>query len=140
MQTSGLVYQLVFFGLLFFLIRNGFDRARPACLRRLWHRFYVWTVPWAFVVVACGWLIREVGRQPWMVYGELTTADAVSAHSARTVLASLLVFGALFATLAVLDWWLIARLARHGPHDLVLGSDGTGRDEPEPGLVLVGRD
>ncbi|MBB5785750.1 cytochrome ubiquinol oxidase subunit I [Jiangella mangrovi] len=138
MEISGTLYMMIFSGLLFFLIMNGFDRARPAWLRRFWHRFYVWTLPWPFVVVACGWLIREVGRQPWVVYGELTTADAVSAHSAGTVLTSLVLFGVLFATLAVLDWWLIARLARRGPHDLALGSDGVSVDEPE--LVLAGRD
>ncbi|PZF79435.1 cytochrome ubiquinol oxidase subunit I [Jiangella anatolica] len=137
MEISGTLYMLLFLGLLLFLIKNAFDRARPAWLRRFWHRFHVWTLPWPFVVVACGWLLREVGRQPWVVYGELTTADAVSSHSAATVLTSLLVFGALFATLAVLDWWLIARLARRGPHDLLLGSDGSGGADREP--VLVGR-
>ncbi|RIQ13615.1 cytochrome ubiquinol oxidase subunit I [Jiangella rhizosphaerae] len=140
MEISGTLYMLIFFGLVFFLIKNAFDRARPAVLRRFWHRFYVWTLPWPFVVVACGWLIREVGRQPWVVYGELTTAEAVSSHAAGTVLTSLIVFGVLFATLAVLDWWLIARLARRGPYDLVLGSDGAAREEPEPELVLVGKD
>ncbi|TDD63889.1 cytochrome ubiquinol oxidase subunit I [Jiangella aurantiaca] len=139
MEISGTLYLLTFFGLLLFLIKNAFDRTRPAWLRRFWHRFYVWTLPWPFVVVACGWLIREVGRQPWVVYGELTTAEAVSSHSAGTVLTSLVVFGVLFATLAVLDWWLIARLARRGPHDLVLGSDGAGHEEAEPELVLAGR-
>lgn len=138
MEISGTLYLMIFSWLLFFLIGNAFDRARPAWLRRFWHRFYVWTLPWPFVVVACGWLIREVGRQPWVVYGELTTAEAVSPHAAGTVRTSLVVFGALFATLAVLDWWLIARLARRGPRDLVLGSDGAG-DEAEPGLVLAGR-
>ncbi|SEF18039.1 cytochrome ubiquinol oxidase subunit I [Jiangella alba] len=138
MEISGTLYMSIFFGLLFFLVKNAFDRTRPAWLRRFWHRFYVWTLPWPFVVVACGWLLREVGRQPWVVYGELTTAEAVSGHEAGTVLTSLVLFGLLFATLAALDWWLIARLARRGPHDLVLGSDGIGREEPE--LVLAGRD
>nr|WP_240477270.1 cytochrome ubiquinol oxidase subunit I [Jiangella muralis] len=138
MEISGTLYMMIFFGLAFFLIKNAFDRARPAWLRRFWHRFYVWTLPWPFVVVACGWLLREVGRQPWVVYGELTTAEAVSDHAAGTVLTSLVLFGLLFATLAVLDWWLIARLARRGPHDLVLGSDGIGREEPE--FVLAGKD
>jgi cytochrome bd ubiquinol oxidase subunit I len=144
MEISGTLYMMVFFGLALFLIKNAFDRTRPAWLRRFWHRFYVWTLPWPFVVVACGWLIREVGRQPWVVYGELTTADAVSPHSSATVLTSLIVFGVLFATLAVLDWWLIARLARRGPHDLVLGSDGAGHDlgvpDDDSRLVLSGRD
>ncbi|WP_026875166.1 cytochrome ubiquinol oxidase subunit I [Jiangella gansuensis] len=148
METSGTIYMMMFAGLMLFLIKDAFDRFRPAWLRRFWHRFYVWTLPWPFVVVVCGWLLREVGRQPWVVYGELTVADAVSPHSAGAVLTSLIAFTTLFAVLAVLDWWLIARLARRGPHDLVLGSDGPpgteDGDSDPPGdasgeLVTAGR-
>ena|SRR5689334_3395461 len=67
------------------------------------------------VHVIDGWLVREVGRQPWAVYGVLKTSDAVSDLSPSTMLASLIGFGSLLVGLAVLDWWLIARHARRGP-------------------------
>lgn len=129
MEISGFMYWFVFSGLLLFLIKNAFDRMRPAPFRRFWHRFYVWTIPWPFFVVVCGWLLREVGRQPWVVYGELTVDDAVAPHSAATVATSLAVFGTLFVVLAVIDWWLIARLARRGPHGMALGSDVAGDED-----------
>lgn len=140
MQTAGFLYFLVFVGMLLLLIKNGFDRARPAFIRRFWHRVYVWTIPLPFVVVICGWLIREVGRQPWLVFGELTVADAVAPNSTGRVLTSLIVFGTAFVVLAVVDWWLIARLARRGPHRMVLGSDlaglDDGDDDPRPDALV----
>ncbi|PSL06675.1 cytochrome d ubiquinol oxidase subunit I [Haloactinopolyspora alba] len=148
MDLSGYAFGLIFVVLPFLLIKNAFDRARPRRLRRFWHRFYVWIVPWPFVVVVCGWLVREVGRQPWMVYGELTVDEAVSSRSAGTVLISLLVFGTVFAALAAADWWLIARLARRGPHGMVLGGslvgdggDGEGGDgvDGEAGVAPADR-
>jgi len=145
MDLSGYLFVLIFTGLLFFLIMNAFDRIRPVRLRRFWQRFYVWIIPWPFIVAICGWLLREVGRQPWMVYGELTVADAVSPRSAGSVLASLLIFGTVLLVLAGTDWWLIARLARRGPHDMALGADADTVDEidddgvsGEP-LTLVGQ-
>jgi cytochrome d ubiquinol oxidase subunit I len=75
------------------------------------------TVPVPFLTAIDGWLVREVGRQPWAVYGVLKTTDAVSDLSPGPMLASLIGFGALLIGLAVLDWWLIARHARRGPGD-----------------------
>lgn len=131
MEQLGFFYLLIFFALLLLLIKNGFDRARPAFFRRFWHRFYVWTIPLPLVAVVCGWLVREVGRQPWMIVGELTVADAVSSNSFGAVLTSLIVFTTIFVVLAAITWGLMARLARRGPHGLVLGSDFAGLSELE---------
>jgi cytochrome d ubiquinol oxidase subunit I len=75
------------------------------------------TVPLPFLTAIDGWLVREVGRQPWAVYGVLKTADAASSLNPSTMLASLIGFGGLLVGLALLDWWLIARHARRGPSD-----------------------
>lgn len=72
-------------------------------------------IPLPFVAAIGGWLFREVGRQPWLVQGLLSTADAVSHVSRDQVLVSFVAFTAVFAVLAVADWVLIARLARRGP-------------------------
>ncbi|NUT49310.1 MAG: cytochrome ubiquinol oxidase subunit I [Saccharothrix sp.] len=72
-------------------------------------------IPLPFVAAIGGWLFREVGRQPWLVQGLLTTRDAMSHVSRDQVLVSFIAFTAVFAALAVADWVLIARLARRGP-------------------------
>jgi cytochrome bd ubiquinol oxidase subunit I len=89
----------------------------------------VLTIPIPFITAIGGWLVREVGRQPWAVYGVLKTSDAVSSLDAGTLRASLLGFGGLLVALALVDWWLIARHARRGPGDEFLPV------EPEPAEV-----
>jgi cytochrome d ubiquinol oxidase subunit I len=90
-------------------------------------------MPLPFVAAVGGWLFREVGRQPWAVYGMLRTSDAVSQLSRTTVAASLIGFTALLLTLAVVDWWLLARYARRGPEDVPLGAP----PRPEPAAELL---
>jgi cytochrome bd ubiquinol oxidase subunit I len=77
-------------------------------------------IPLPFVAAIGGWLFREVGRQPWLIQGVLTTQDAMSHVSRDQLLVSFIAFTAVFAVLAVADWVLIARLARRGP----VSSDG----------------
>jgi cytochrome d ubiquinol oxidase subunit I len=72
-------------------------------------------VPIPFAAAICGWLLREEGRQPWLINGLLRTADAMSPVGAGSVLASLIGFSAVFVLLAIADWILIARLAGRGP-------------------------
>ena len=83
--------------------------------RRWALRLAIAAVPWPFAAAISGWLVREIGRQPWLVYGLLRTEDAASQTDPTTMLVSLLVFTALFAGLAVADWRLIAKVARRGP-------------------------
>ncbi len=77
-------------------------------------------VPLPFVAAISGWLVREVGRQPWIAYGLLPTADAVSPASGNTMLASYIAFTALLGLLAIADWVLLAKYAHRGP-DVDLG-------------------
>ncbi|WP_439663316.1 cytochrome ubiquinol oxidase subunit I [Lentzea sp. HUAS TT2] len=72
-------------------------------------------IPLPFVAAVFGWLFREIGRQPWLIYGLLRTEDAVSHVDASQILLSLIVFTSLFVVLACVDWALIARAVRRGP-------------------------
>jgi cytochrome bd ubiquinol oxidase subunit I len=75
----------------------------------------VFAIPLPFIAAIGGWVVREVGRQPWLVYGLLRTDDAMSPVSATEMLISFLAFTGVFAALAVADWVLISRIARRGP-------------------------
>jgi len=66
-----------------------------------------------------GWAAAEVGRQPWIVYGLLKTADAASkAVSAGEVLTSLIIFGLIYLVLLVLWLVVLAAKIREGPPEL----------------------
>ena len=56
------------------------------------HRFAVAMTPAGFVAVIAGWITTEVGRQPWVVYGQLRTAAAVSPIATPGVGGSLIAF------------------------------------------------
>ncbi|GAB2865781.1 cytochrome ubiquinol oxidase subunit I [Lentzea nigeriaca] len=72
-------------------------------------------IPLPFLAAILGWVFREVGRQPWLIYGLLRTEDAVSQVDSSQILLSLIVFSSLFVVLACVDWALIARAVRRGP-------------------------
>jgi cytochrome bd ubiquinol oxidase subunit I len=60
--------------------------------QRLFLRFATAMGPAGIIAIIAGWVTTEVGRQPWVVYGVMRTADAVSHHSALEMSASLLIF------------------------------------------------
>lgn len=93
--------------------------------------FLTLVIPVPFVIAVLGWLAREIGRQPWVVVGVLRTADAASAHTSTTVLVSLGVLVGLVAALAVVDWAVLARLARRGPQEPTLGAPPLAAREPD---------
>ncbi|WP_327351172.1 cytochrome ubiquinol oxidase subunit I [Streptomyces sp. NBC_01304] len=97
------------------LWKNRLMRWRPA----LW--VLLATVPFPFIASVGGWVVREVGRQPWLVYGQLTVEDALSNVSTAALAVSCAVFIALFLALAVTNWTLITRFARRGPDATQLG-------------------
>jgi cytochrome bd ubiquinol oxidase subunit I len=100
-------------------------------------RWYLWaavfTIPLPFLAAFAGWLLTEVGRQPWIVYGLLRTVDASSPSvSEWTVGVSLGVFITLYAALGVTDFVLMRRYARVDPAP----ASPVDRAVPVPGLGL----
>ncbi|MGC5016699.1 cytochrome ubiquinol oxidase subunit I [Streptosporangium sp. DT93] len=78
--------------------------------------------PLPFVAAILGWLARENGRQPWMINGRLTVADAMSPGlTPAMVTGSLVAFAGLLGLLAIVDYVLIARTVRRGPAAVTLG-------------------
>jgi cytochrome d ubiquinol oxidase subunit I len=72
--------------------------------------------PFPYIAVVAGWMTAELGRQPWLVYGLLRTADGGSPNvHAGTVLFTLIGFCGLYALLSLLFLHLIAREIAHGP-------------------------
>ncbi|MFD9434136.1 cytochrome ubiquinol oxidase subunit I [Streptomyces sp. NPDC060002] len=106
--------------------------------RRLRMRLPAFLLPLGFIAIICGWLSREVGRQPWMVSGELTVREAVADVSPGGMLASFVVFTVVLTVLAVVDWVLISRYARLGPDEGLLGDAGLFPDAAERTVLEEG--
>ena len=71
--------------------------------------------PLGFAALEAGWVVTEAGRQPWVIYGILRTADAVT--PVDDVAGSLAVFTLLYLTLAAIVVAFLRRLARGSlPH------------------------
>jgi cytochrome d ubiquinol oxidase subunit I len=83
-------------------------------------RWLLWPVflsfPLPFVAILTGWYTAEVGRQPWVVYGVLRTADAMTPFlTARAVTVSLVVFCTIYTLIFAFGIFYIYRLLRIGP-------------------------
>ncbi len=79
-------------------------------------RVLLWSIPLPYIAGQLGWIVAEVGRQPWIVYGLLKTADAVSkAIEPSQVLVSLIGFTLFYGALGIIDIYLLAKYARKGP-------------------------
>ncbi|XIE80465.1 cytochrome ubiquinol oxidase subunit I [Streptomyces sp. SBR177] len=138
-RGAGLVMLLCFALMMYF----AFAGVILACFKRAVFRFRLWhlalmaAVPLPYLAMISGWVFREAGRQPWVVYRLLRTEDAVSGLSPGAMRLSLVVFATLFALLAVLNAWLLARHARRGPVDAGLGHDERAdRNAPDPAAAL----
>ncbi|WP_406062791.1 cytochrome ubiquinol oxidase subunit I [Streptomyces sp. NBC_01077] len=123
---GGALLMLISFALMMYLCFAGVILAafKKVVLRfRLWHLVLMAAVPLPYIAMISGWVFRESGRQPWVVYGLLKTEDAVSGLSPGIMRLSLTVFTTVFVLLAVLNAWLLTRHARRGPVDAGLGHD-----------------
>ncbi|MEW2359502.1 cytochrome ubiquinol oxidase subunit I [Spirillospora sp. NPDC029432] len=121
-----LAWALMFLLAAFALVKLPFGRwlARG----RIFHVVLIAAVPLPYVAMLSGWVFREIGRQPWVVYGVLKTEDAVSEVGPGLMTASFTAFTVLFAALIAVNAWLLVRHARRGPDAAALGAPPPERD------------
>ena len=100
-------------------------------------RLAMWMGPAGLVAVLAGWVTTEVGRQPWVVYGVLRTADASSGHGAGTLSLSLGLFVVAYLFVFGVGIAYVLRLVRKGPQNFENasppdGGPGQGRTPARP--------
>lgn len=82
----------------------------------LFLKVMLYSIPLPYIANQLGWVVAEVGRQPWIVYGVLKTSDAVSKSvSMGQVVGSLVGFTLLYGFLGAVDIYLLIKFARKGP-------------------------
>jgi cytochrome d ubiquinol oxidase subunit I len=83
-------------------------------------RWMLWilmlAMPFPFIANTAGWLVAELGRQPWLAYGLLRTSEGVSPQlSSGNVLFTLIGFAGMYLIIGLLYILLIVREVDHGP-------------------------
>ncbi len=83
---------------------------------RWFYRAAIAAIATPFLANSFGWIFTELGRQPWLVFGQLRTSAGVSPGvGAGSVLLSLTTFTLLYGGLALVEIGLLLRLIRKGP-------------------------
>ncbi|WP_164963694.1 cytochrome ubiquinol oxidase subunit I [Rubrivivax sp. JA1026] len=78
-------------------------------------RFATWMGPAGVIAILAGWFTTEIGRQPWIVYGVMRTADAVSNHSAQVMGTTLAVFVVMYFAVFGIGLRYMLKLVAKGP-------------------------
>lgn len=78
-------------------------------------KLMLYSIPLPYLAIQMGWIVAEVGRQPWIVYGIMKTSDAASPIATSQVGTSLVAFILVYALLGAVGYYLIFKYARKGP-------------------------
>ncbi|MBF0111623.1 MAG: cytochrome ubiquinol oxidase subunit I [Desulfamplus sp.] len=78
-------------------------------------KIMLFSIPLPYIAIEMGWVLAEVGRQPWIVYGLMKTSDAVSPVHGYQVMISLIAFIVIYALLGGVGYYLIGKHALKGP-------------------------
>jgi cytochrome d ubiquinol oxidase subunit I len=113
---------MVFLGLaMVFLVLWGLWKWRKGELRppttpgqvRFW-RWWSYALPLGFLATYMGWVVREVGRQPWIIYGVMRTRDGMSPVSIGVAAGSLTLFVVLYSTFLWVFVFFTRRVVKQG--------------------------
>jgi len=72
-------------------------------------------IPLPYIAIQAGWVLAEVGRQPWIVYGLMRTGDAASPVDGLQVMTTLVAFILVYGLLGAVGYYLIGKNAIKGP-------------------------
>jgi cytochrome d ubiquinol oxidase subunit I len=109
MLTAGLLMILLALPALYLVLRGRLDPAPKAV------GLLLWTIPLPYLANTSGWILAEVGRQPWIVYELMLTRAGLSVVvSGGMVLLSLVAFILIYGALMAVDIYLLLKFARKG--------------------------
>ena len=83
--------------------------------RTLFLKFLLWAIPVPFLACEFGWILAELGRQPWAIQGILPTFMATSSLSVTDVALSLICFIAIYTVFLLIEMYLMIKAVKKGP-------------------------
>ena len=75
----------------------------------------LWTIPLAYIAGQAGWIVAEVGRQPWAIQDILPTGASVSKLATSSVQTTFFVFLFLFTVLLIAEIGIMVKAIKKGP-------------------------
>ena len=83
--------------------------------KMLLFRFFPLAIILSYIANSSGWILTEVGRQPWIVFGLLKTVDGVSSQTLTTMLISLIGYFVVYLALMIANVYLLVKYSKAGP-------------------------
>lgn len=110
MIILGVYFILLFIIGLIWIKKNKFADAR-------WLQWtFLWTIPLAYIASQAGWIVAEVGRQPWAIQDILPTNASISQLSTSSVQVTFFIFLVLFTILLIAEIGIMVKAIKKGPN------------------------
>lgn len=103
--TLLLLVSLTYFFILF--------KKKPLTEKRWLLKLFVIAIPLGYIALEAGWVVTEVGRQPWIIYGIMRTKDAVTPMPG--IAYSFYIFSAIYVSLSIIVTFLLYRQIKMVP-------------------------
>lgn len=95
---------------------------------KIYWAVFIWAIIFPYITNTSGWILTEMGRYPWVVYGLMKIEDAISPTvSAASVLFTLIVYTLVYAVLMVADVYLLKKYAVAGPERMTFEAREKGK-------------
>jgi cytochrome bd ubiquinol oxidase subunit I len=111
MVWLGLLFIILFIVVLVNVNENKIEK------KRWLQHIMLWTIPFAYLASQAGWIVAEVGRQPWVIQDLMPTVAAVSMIDSTSVMITFWLFAAIFTGLLVAEVMIMVKQIKIGPND-----------------------
>jgi cytochrome d ubiquinol oxidase subunit I len=100
--------------MLFFALFLFFSARGEVQDRKFWLRLAPWIIPLAYIASQAGWIVAELGRQPWTIQDLLPTVAAVTKIDAASVMVTFILFAVTFTVLAIAEVKIMVKAIKNG--------------------------
>lgn len=111
MVGLGMLFIIIFILVLIYSLKNKLESKRGLL------KITLWSIPLAYIASEAGWIVAEVGRQPWTIQDILTTSVSTSHLSASSVQITFWIFSVLFTVLLIADVKILTKQIKIGPKE-----------------------
>jgi cytochrome d ubiquinol oxidase subunit I len=106
--------------ILFFIITLIWKKKEKLADSRWLQYVCLWSIPLAYIAGQAGWIVAEVGRQPWAIQDILPTQASISKIDASSVQLTFFIFLLLFAILLIAEIRILVKAIKKGPEQIMI--------------------